>query len=84
MRVQESYTPQPMAANATFILAGPCVSGFIAVAAGAITITDSKGKTILSALPVTAGSYVKLNIFWPDLLNGTVTLSGGASGTLLI
>ena len=84
MRVQESYTPNPLGLNATFNLAGPCVSGFLAVTAGTITVTDRRGTVLLNAYPVAAGTFNKISMMSEFLPGGTVVLAGGASGTLLV
>jgi hypothetical protein len=79
---KERYTANPMAANATFSFTGSQLGGFLAVTAGTITITDANGVAELTAFPCAAGQYVPLPIL-VNTLGGTVTLAGGASGTLL-
>jgi hypothetical protein len=79
---KERYTANPMGVNATFTITGSQLGGFLAVTAGTITVTDADGTVEVNAFPCAAGQYVPL----PLLLNtigGTVTLAGGASGTLL-
>ena len=83
-QIQERYTPVPMAANTTFTLSAiGNISGFLAVTSGTLTVVDSLGVTVVAAVPVTAGIYTPM----PYRLAGggglpTVTLAGGASGTL--
>jgi len=84
MRVQESYTPQPLAANATFRIAGRNLSGFLAVTSGTLTVTDGNARVLINAVPVSAGVYTPFPLMWDGLLNGTVVLAGGASGTLFV
>ena len=82
MVIQEQYTPQPMAANTSFTTGSQRVGGFICTVSGSLTITTPSG-TIVNALPVTAGAYFPLPVFL-GTSGATVTLSGGAAGTLLI
>jgi len=82
MRVQESYTPQAMGVNGTFNITGNIISGFLAVTAGTLTITGRSGTVYVNAVPLTAGGYTPLPAYHPDFNGGTVTLAGGASGTL--
>lgn len=80
---KERYTATPMAANATARFNGSQLGGFLAVTAGTITITDDAGVVDLAAFPCAAGQYVPLPILVNTPTGGTVTLAGGASGTLL-
>ena len=82
MVIQEQYTPQPMAANSSFVTGSQRIGGFICTTAGTLTVTTEAG-TVINALPVTAGAYVPLPIFL-GTSGGTITLAGGAAGTLLI
>lgn len=83
-QIQERYTPIPMAANSTYTLSlTGNIAGFLAVASGTLTVVDSKGTTVIAGVAVTAGIYTPM----PFRLAGggqppTVTLAGGASGTL--
>lgn len=91
-RVKERFRGTFMAANDVLALpnAGG-ISGFLAKTDGTITVTVSDGSngssvstvTVVSAHPVTAGVYVPIPLEFPQL-GGTVTLGGGASGTLFI
>jgi predicted histidine transporter YuiF (NhaC family) len=81
--IQEQYTPQPMAANASFVTTNQRIGGFICITSGTLTVTDGTGMVEVNGVPVTAGVYLPLPIFLGN--NGaTITLAGGASGTLLI
>lgn len=84
MRVQESYTPYPLASNATYKIAGRNLSGFLAVTSGTLTVTDRNSRVLINAVPVTAGVYTPFPLMSDPLLDGTVVLAGGASGTLFI
>lgn len=84
MEIQERYKPVPLGANATYLFpqgAPTGLGGFIAVTAGTITVTNSSSVVLLNALPVSAGVYYPLPMYTGH--NATVTLVGGASGTLL-
>jgi hypothetical protein len=83
MIVKERYSPNIMAANATFKLAGPSVGGFICTVSGTLSITDNNSNAILSSFPVTAGVFHPIPIFIGNN-GGVITLSGGAAGTLLV
>lgn len=83
MVIQETYSPQPMAVNSTYFTSSPSIGGFIAVTAGTITITDGLGSVELANFPVAAGSYNPLPMFLGNR-GATITLAGGASGTLLV
>lgn len=81
-RVREAYKPVPMGINATLILGSHTLGGFLAVISGTLTIVDTNsGTTVLDAFPVTLGINTPLLMSFE---NGcTVTLGGGARGTLL-
>lgn len=79
--VQERFKAAAMAANSTATLTGRELGGFLATVAGTLDVDDVDGTAIVDALPVTAGIFYPL----PMLINkpgATVTLSGGAAGTL--
>lgn len=87
MVFQERYTPIPMAADSTFTMNSVnAIGGFIAVTAGTITVARQNQSggytTILNAFPVSAGAVYGLPMY-VSAHGGTVTLAGGASGTLL-
>ncbi len=82
MVVQEQYKPHIFTADQTRSFQGCGIGAFIAVTAGTITVTAFNGTVVLNAFPVTAGGIYSLPMYLG--LNGyTVTLAGGASGTLL-
>ena len=85
--ITELYNPHPMGANATITVNGMKVGAFLAITAGTLTITSTPGGTVLlNALPVAAGAYVPLHMHLKASggIGATVTLAGGASGTLLV
>lgn len=83
MIVKERYNPRVMAANSSATLAGPSIGGFICTVSGALTIVDNVGNALVTAFPVTAGVFHPLPIFIGNS-GGTITLSGGAAGTLVV
>jgi len=82
--VRERYRPQPIALNATYQVKGGQIGGFLCKTAGTLTMTDSDGNILVDAQPVSAGAYVPLPFMFPTSAGGTITLAGGASGTLAI
>lgn len=83
MVIQEQYSPQLMTANSSFTTGSTKIGGFICTVSGTLDIVGGDGLPDVSALPVTAGSYHPLPIFVGNS-GATITLSGGAAGTLLI
>jgi len=79
-KFQEAYSAQAMAANATF-QPGSFIAGFLAKTGGTLTLTDAAGVVRVDAVPVTAGVYTPMPFFTGGP-GATVTLAGGASGTL--
>ena len=82
---KERYSPKLLGVNEVAKIEGNSVGGFLCKTAGTITIVNASGATVVSAHPVTAGLYYPM----PFLLSNTsgadgatVTLAGGASGTL--
>lgn len=90
--VRERFNPVPMAADSSYSVRGQHISGFLAKTSGTITVVSRNALgtadvTVVDAVPVTAGVYTPIPIIFPagnDAINGTVTLAGGASGTLLV
>lgn len=87
-QIRERFSPKPMAANATLTIAGPYLGGFLAKISGTISVVakDALGTsdvTLVDAVPVTAGIYTPIPIVVPAT-SYTVTLAGGASGTLMV
>jgi hypothetical protein len=84
MDVREGFRPQPMGADSSITVAGTGISGFLPVTAGTISVVDADGTTVLNAYPLSAGVFSKIPIYFNFAGNKTITLGGGASGTLLI
>ena len=89
MNVRERFNPVPMAANTSYVVRGPHIGGFLAKTSGTITISavDALGTTVVTyvnAVPVTAGVHLPIPLEFPTAAGGTVTLAGGASGTLFV
>lgn len=80
-QVKEHYNAKPMAANASQ-LCGASIAGFLPVTAGTLTVTDADGTVLVAAVPVSAGVYVKIPLLARTSSGCTVSLAGGASGTL--
>jgi len=81
-QVKEHYNPKPMAANSTAQV-GVSIGGFLCTVAGTLTVTDRDGTVLVNALPVAAGAFVRIPLLFNTTAGGTVTLAGGAAGTLL-
>lgn len=77
----EHYNAKPMGANGSR-KCGPHIAGFLCTVSGTITITDADGTVLVSALPVTAGTWTRIPLFFISTAGGTVALAGGAAGTL--
>jgi hypothetical protein len=77
----EHYNAKPMAANAARTC-GPHIAGFLCTVAGTLTITDADGVVLVSALPVAAGTWTRIPLFFKSSAGGVVQLAGGAAGTL--
>ena len=84
MNVRERFRPQPMAADTAFTVRGLNLGGFLATAAGTITVTDPDGTIIINACPVTAGAFVPLPFVFTTAQGALVQLAGGAAGTLAV
>ncbi len=89
-RVREAFTGRAMSADSTTKVTGSYLAGFLAKTSGTSTVTSfevngSSAVTVVDAVPVTQGVYtpIPLLALSPDL-GFTVTLAGGASGTLFI
>lgn len=79
---KEHYAAHPMAANSS----RPCgvtIAGFLCTVAGTLTVTDADGTVLLNALPITAnGLFIRIPLLSNTSAGLTVTLAGGAAGTL--
>lgn len=85
---RQRYNPVPMAADASYIVRGPYIAGFLAVTGGTFTVTskDALGTsdvTLVDEFPLTAGTYTPIPLLFPAF-EGVVTLGDGASGTLFV
>jgi hypothetical protein len=89
--VKEGGRPIPIGVNGTVLLGGNHIMGFLAAISGTITINakdGSNGSSVVSvdvvdAVPVTAGVYTPIPLYWPSMPQGLlITLAGGAKGTL--
>lgn len=86
MNFKERYTPYPIGVNGTLTFGDSAVcqlGHFHAVTAGTITIV-SQGTTLLNAFPVTAGQFLPIAWLLPGQGGATITLAGGASGTISV
>lgn len=79
---KEYYRPQPMAANASYVVAAVHMAGFLGAIAGTMTITDADGTVLVSALPIAVG-FNRIPILFNTPAGGIVALTT-AAGTLLI
>lgn len=87
MTSDSHYKPVPVAVNATVLITGSRIGGFVPATAGTITITtvSENGVTVaLPGIPVTAGNDVDIPIFTGTVSRSTLVASGGASGILLM
>lgn len=82
MNIYERYHAVAMTANSTAVIPGDSIYGFIAVAAGTLSVLRNTGTSVLNSFPVTAGVYYPLPIYLGPT-GGSVVLGGGAAGTLL-
>lgn len=80
---KEHYAAHPMAANASRVC-GVTISGFLCVVAGTLTVTDADGTVLVDALPVdpTVEAWTRIPLIANTSQGCTVTLAGGAKGTL--
>lgn len=81
-QIQERYAAHPVAANGSY-KCGSGIAGFLCTVAGTITVTDADGTVLVNALPVTAnGLFIRIPLLFRGVAGGTVTLAGGAAGTI--
>jgi hypothetical protein len=79
---KEHYAAHPMGAGESR-KCGVSIAGFIATAGGTITVTDADGTVLLNAFPITAAmGFVRIPLLTNTSAGCTVTLGGGAAGTL--
>lgn len=82
MASKDHYNAVPMAANSSRV-GGVSIAGFLPVTAGTITVTDADGTVLVNAFPLAAGGpFVRIPLLANTSAGLTVTLAGGASGTL--
>lgn len=80
-----------MAADTSITPAATGMGGFLAKTSGTITVTAPDGSsgssistiTIVDAVPVTEGVFTPIPLVFPQS-GCTITLAGGASGTVFI
>lgn len=84
MVVQESFSPVVIVANGAAITqAIGSMGGFCCVNSGSLKVTKtSGGGTIVDTCAVTAGVFLPMPFVFAE--SWTVTLSGGAAGTLAV
>lgn len=80
-QIQERYSAHPVAANGTY-KCGAGIAGFLATVAGTLTVTDADGTVLVNALPVALGPFIRIPLLFRTSQGGSVTLAGGAAGTL--
>lgn len=81
-QIKEHYTAKPMAANSSLVV-GVTLAGFLCTVAGTLTVTDVDGNVLINAYPVTAGQgFIRIPLLSKTSAGMTVTLAGGAAGTL--
>jgi hypothetical protein len=81
VQIQEHYNGKPIGVNGT-LKCGAGIAGFLPTVSGTLTATDADGTVLVNAVPVTAGVYVKIPLGFHTSSGGSVTLAGGAAGTL--
>ncbi len=86
MNVREQFKPTPMAANASQVVGGSQMAGFLCVVSGTLTVTANNSQGVstvfVDAVPVTAGIYTPIPLNFSTPAGGVVSLAGGAKGTL--
>lgn len=83
MDVKERYTPLVIGVNGTATTTSQQIGGFLCKTSGTITVAtrDPTPVTLVNAVAVTAGIYTPIP-FYVGPNGSTITLAGGASGTL--
>lgn len=83
-----SYRPAPIEVDSTYTSGGREIGGFLPWTSGTITIEADVGVsdpyTVVDTMPVTGGIFVEMPMLIDNAQGFTVTLAGGASGTLLV
>jgi len=87
MATKEYYRPQPMAADSSYAAKSSHIAGFLASAAGTITITSAAPApdniVFVNALPLAVG-FNRIPILLNTSEGAIVQLAGGAAGSLLL
>lgn len=80
---KEHYAAKPISANGS-LKTGVTIAGFLCKVAGTLTITDMDGTVLVDALPVDPAvqPWVRIPLITNTSAGATVTLAGGAAGTL--
>jgi hypothetical protein len=81
--IQERYHAYPIAVNGTYAFPSGTptnLAGFLCITSGTLTATRATGAILINAFPVTAGVYYPMPFHIGA--GASVTLAGGASGTL--
>lgn len=81
-QVKEHYNAKPMV-DGDDISVGITIAGFLCTesTSGTLTITDADGTVLVDALPLTAGQWTRIPLFFRSSAGGRVSISG-AAGTL--
>lgn len=83
-QIKEHYSMKPMAANGS-LKVGANIAGFLCKTAGTLTVTDADGTVSIAAYPVTpAQGFIRIPAFSNTGAGMTVSLAGGAAGTLFL
>ena len=84
---QSRYNPLPIGANATVNITGSRIGGFLCTVSGTLSVVrkneDGTTTTLISALPVSAGTWVDMP-FYLSSHGGTATTADGAVGVLAV
>lgn len=85
-RVRTQYRAEAIDVDGTYDSNGQSVGAFLPTVDGTLTLatTGTGGRTIIDAIPVVAGVRLDLEILVEQAQGFTVTLGGGAAGTLLV
>lgn len=83
-QVKEQYSAAAvMPVGGRYVSGGTHISGFLATAAGTISVNDSSGELLLDAMPVAVG-FNRIPLLFRSTGGGIVQLGGAAAGTLLV
>lgn len=83
-QIKEHYNGKSMGANASLSI-GATLAGFLCSTNGTITVTDADGTVLVNAHPVQAvQGFIRIPLCSRTSAGMTVTLAGGASGTIFV